>query len=169
MAEEQIDMTKALEKIAGKQRQTNEGREIVCHRCGTQCVLPAGVRVDETICIGCLQRLADPPRRQDRPATAVRAVAEWSDKGTVGGPGYGLVTCPHCGERCVVEVGATARTGCGACLRPLGAGPLVREDLGAHDPAPDAHVAAAEEDEPLPRYVLSVRHDAVTCTAGALR
>ena len=66
-----MNMTKALEKIAGRRRRTNEHRDIVCHRCGTECVLPAWARVDETVCIGCVQRLADPPRRHDRPATAV--------------------------------------------------------------------------------------------------
>jgi len=161
-------MTNALEKIAERQHRRNEGREVVCHRCGTQCVLPAGARVDETVCIGCVRRLADRPRPQDRPIAAVRAVAEWSDKRTVGGPGYGVVTCPHCGEKCVVEVGATARSGCGACVRPLGAGPLVREDLAADQSVADAQIAAAEDDDPLPRYVLHVRGEAVTCTAGAM-
>src|SRR6266481_8096852 len=159
MAEEQMKiMMRALEKIAARQRRTNENREIVCHRCGTECVLPAWVRVDETVCIGCVQRLADPPRRHDRPATAARAAAEWSNKGAVAGPGYGVVACPHCDEECVVEVGAAARTGCGACLQSLGTGPLVRADLAAREIAPEAHVGAADEDEPVPRYALRWRY-----------
>src|SRR5436309_3480158 len=99
MAEEQIAMMNALDKIADTQRRTNHEREIVCHRCGAQCVLPGGARVDETVCIGCVQRLADRRPRQDHPMVAVRAVAKWSDEGTAGGLGYGVVTCPHCGER----------------------------------------------------------------------
>ena len=162
-------MMRALEKIAARQRRTNENREIVCHRCGTECVLPAWVRVDETVCIGCVQRLADPPRRHDRPATAVRAAAEWSNKGAVAGPGYGVVTCPHCDEECIVEVGAAARTGCGACLRPLGAGPLLRADVDGRDPAPHAHDATAEDDEPLPRYTLRAPLDAVMSAPEATR
>ncbi len=155
MAEEQIDMTKALEKIAGRQRWTNEGREIVCHRCGMECVLPAGARVDETVCVGCVRRLADPPPGD---AVAARALADWSNKATVRGPGYGIVACPHCDEECVVEVGAAARTGCGACLQSLGTGPLVRADLAAREIAPEAHVGAADEDEPVPRYALRWRY-----------
>jgi len=170
MAEEKINMTKALEKIAGRRRRMNVDRDIVCHRCGTECVLPAGARVDETVCIGCVQRLADRPRAHDRPAAAVCAVAEWSDKGAVGGPGYGIVACPHCGEECVVEVGAAARTGCGACLRPLGAGPLIRADVSASEPGVTERRGAAEEDdEPLPRYTLPAVYDAGTSISEATR
>jgi len=164
-----MKMTKALEKIAGRQRRTTEHRSIVCHRCGTECVLPAGARVDETVCIGCVQRLADPPRRHDRPATAARSAAEWSNKGAVRGPGYGVVACPHCDEECIVEVGEAARTGCGSCLRPLGAGPLVRADIVVRDSAPGARRTTEDDDEPLPRYVLRVPLDAVTSVAGATR
>jgi hypothetical protein len=166
MAEEQMNMMKALEKIAGRQRRMKGSREIVCHRCGTECVLPAGALVDATVCVGCVQRLGDPPRRHDGPARAARMAAEWSSKGAVRGPGYGVVTCPHCDEECVVEVGEAARTGCGACLRPLGAGPLVREDLAARDAAPEAHVETADEDEPVPRYTLRWSNDAATPRAA---
>jgi hypothetical protein len=161
-------MTKALDKIAARQRRTNEDREIVCHRCGTECVLSAGARVDETVCIGCVQRLAEPSRRHDGPVTAVRAMAEWSNKGSVGGPGYGLVTCPHCDEECIVEVGAAARTGCGRCLRPLGAGPLVRADVVGRDPEPDTP-AITEDDEPRPRYTLRVPVGAPAAAVEAAR
>src|SRR5262249_40168803 len=96
------DMTKALERIAGRRRPAKSGGDIVCHRCGTQCVLPAGARVDATVCIGCVQRLADSaPRRRGWPAMAVCASTEWSDKAAVRGPGYGVVSCPHCDEECV--------------------------------------------------------------------
>ncbi len=65
-----------------------------------------------------------------------------------------------------MEVGEAARTGCGACLRPLGAGPLVREDLAARDAAPEAHVETADEDEPVPRYTLRWSNDAATPRAA---
>ncbi len=124
-------VTRALEKIADRERVwgAGDGREIVCHRCGTQCVLPADARLDETVCVGCVQRLGDADPVAAGWPRALRAVAEWADKAAVPGPGYGLVSCPHCEMECVVEVGEAARTGCIGCLQPLGAQPLIRKDL----------------------------------------
>src|SRR4051794_39469496 len=51
------------------------------------------------------------------------------------GPGYGVVQCPHCAVYCVVALGDMARTGCGACLRPLGTQPLIRMDCHVLDSA----------------------------------
>ena len=137
-------MVKAYDKIADRhaRRPHDHGREIVCHRCGAQCVLPAATRVDEVVCIGCVQRLADFEDR--RTPRAARSAAEWADKSAVRGPGYGVVGCPHCAAECVVAVGETARTGCVACLRPLGERPLVRADLSAPRHMP---VDAGERDD----------------------
>jgi hypothetical protein len=156
-------MTKALEKVAGRRLPAKGSRDIVCHRCGTQCVLPAGARVDETVCGGCVQRLAEPPRRRDGwPVIAARVLAESAHRGA----GYGVVTCPHCSEECVVEVGAAVRTACCACLRPLGTGPLVRADLAACDALPDTSVAPVDDDEPSPRYALRWPLDAANWRAA---
>ncbi|MBI3767727.1 MAG: hypothetical protein HY271_04430 [Deltaproteobacteria bacterium] len=149
-------MARALEKLASRERSWGDGsgREIVCHRCGTQCVLPAGARLEETACVGCVQRLGEAGRRGDGwPAVAMCAVAEWSNKAVVGGRGYGLVSCPHYDAECVVEVGEAARTGCIACLRPLGAQPLVRQDLAARRLVLST-LSACAEDESLDRSLL---------------
>jgi hypothetical protein len=151
-----IAMVRVIEKIADRPARWAGANiaEIVCHRCGTQCVLPAGMRLEEALCVGCVQRLGNADRRTDaRPPAAARTLADWADKAAVSGPGYGLVTCPHCDADCVVAVGEVARTGCGVCLRPLGTIPLVRVDLTAR-----AQVAAAsavsEEDQLLGRCAL---------------
>lgn len=139
-------MTRAYDKIADHDARgrRDHGREIVCHRCGAQCVLPAATRVDETVCVGCVQRLADVDDRDAWPRAA-RNLAAWADKAAVRGPGYGVVSCPHCAVECVVEVGETTRTGCVACLRPLGERPLVREDLPMRQQIP-VEPGAGEDD-----------------------
>jgi hypothetical protein len=147
-----VIVMKALEKIADREPEwgTGYGREIVCHRCGTQCVLPPDARLDETVCIGCVQRLADVASVTGWPR-ALRAVAGWADKATVRGPGYGSVSCPHCEAECVVEVGEAARTGCIACLRPLGELPLIRKDLAArYAVRAAASVLVVDDDELVP-------------------
>jgi len=122
-------MSRAIEKIA----EPEEGwasRAIVCHRCGVECAVSPTARLGDTACIGCIQRLERTPGSGAEPG-AIRNVASWCDKATAPGPGCGIVECPHCAARCVVEVGGAARTGCAACLRPLGSQPLLRMDLSA--------------------------------------
>lgn len=135
-------MTRAIEKLAGRLRPASyarprDRREIICHRCGVQCAVGMDAQLDDTLCIGCQRRLGAP--RDERPRAA-RFVADWWDKAAAPGPGYGAVTCPHCRVACVVEVGGAVRTGCVACLRPLGAAPLVRTDL-----APPAVVVVPDD------------------------
>lgn len=125
-----MTMTRALDKIA----EPDGGwlrRFIICHRCGHETAVLRGTLLSATACVVCVQRLETSFGADGVAATAVRAMSDWCDKATVPGPGYGIVECPHCTARCVVEVGAAARTGCATCLRPLGAQPLLRMDFAA--------------------------------------
>ncbi len=117
-------MTSAIEKLADREQPILR-RQIVCRRCSVPCSVPHDVALEDVACIGCLGRLRA-PHGPDAPAGAVSSVADWWDKASAPGPGYGAVECPHCGATCVVEVGSAARTGCVVCLRPLGALPLIR-------------------------------------------
>ncbi len=128
---------RAIEKIAEPEH-ARDRRAIVCHRCGAETVVARSAALEETGCIRCVRRLSVPPRVDRDPPRALRFVSGWCDKARVPGPGYGIVECPHCAVRCVVEVGATARTGCAACLRPLGPRPLLRMDLKTGDLAATA-------------------------------
>lgn len=140
-------MTRALEKIAGREgtRADAHRGEVVCRRCGMLCIVPAGARLEETACVGCIRRLGGADRSSDG-VHAIRVVAEWPDRSVVAGPGYGLVGCPHCATECVVEVGGASRTACAVCLRALGTVPLVRMDLMARArPLSTFGVAAAHD------------------------
>jgi hypothetical protein len=85
----------------------------------------------------------------------MRAVADWCDKAVAPGPGYGIVECPHCAELCVVAAGGTARTGCAACLRPLGTQPLLRMDLG-FDPGPPSAGMEPDADDDIGRFFTAI-------------
>ena len=123
-----MTMTRAIERIADTVTPPRR-RVLVCHHCGQECAVSPHSRLDETACVACVERLASPCRDDGMDARAIRGVADWCDKAAAPGPGYGVVECPHCETRCVVEIGGTARTGCATCLRPLGTQPLLRMDL----------------------------------------
>jgi hypothetical protein len=91
----------------------------------------ADVALEETVCVACVRRLSIRPDSSNRAPRAVHALADWWDKATVRGPGYGVVHCPFCDSECVVEIGEAASTLCAGCVRPLGPLPLVRVDLAA--------------------------------------
>lgn len=121
-------MTSAIEKLADREQPMGR-RHVVCHRCSVECSVPRDVPLEDLACIGCLRRLVTPRATDPAATAAIAAVADWWDKAAAPGPGYGAVECPSCGTKCVVEVGSAARTGCVACVRPLGPLPLVRVDL----------------------------------------
>ena len=121
-------MRSAIEKLADREQPTRR-RHIVCHRCSVECSVPLETPLEDVACIGCLRRLARPSTPGGGPPGALTVLADWWDKATAPGPGYGGVECPHCGAACVVEVGGASRTGCVVCLRALGSSPLIRTDL----------------------------------------
>jgi hypothetical protein len=90
-----------------------------------------------------VQRLEARCDCDERPAPAIRALARRPLNALAAEPWYGMVDCPHCDARCIVEVGAVARTACGACLRPLGSQPLLRIDCHVLD----QELAASDFDE----------------------
>jgi hypothetical protein len=121
-------MRSAIEKLADRE-QPMRRRHVVCRRCSVQCSIPLETPLEDVACIGCLRRLATPTTPDGGPPSALATLADWWDKAAAPGPGYGGVECPHCGARCIVEVGSAARTGCVVCLRALGSSPLIRTDL----------------------------------------
>jgi hypothetical protein len=104
-------------------------RRVRCGSCGAACSVRATGSLDGIACVACVRPLSPAGVARTGPGRALRELADWWDKGYARGLAYVVVSCPHCSTRCIVGVGRCARTGCPGCLRPLGSGPLIREDV----------------------------------------